>query len=828
MKFAERATRVKTRRQPKPALRRICSPVLGLSFVAPSALVCAIAIAADAPTVTPAPAGTDTAAGRPKALAAPMPELKGRRIEDVRISGNTTVPYTIIRNLVRSQVGDAFDPATVQDDYQRIFDLKKFANVQARVEPTQSGGVIVDFEVAEQKLIKSISFAGNRAVTKETLKTKIDLKDGEAIDTFRISLARQAILNEYKDQNYPMAHVDVDDARLSQTGELVFRIVEGPHVVIRNIEFVGNKQIPANRLREHIKTGTYFFIFSAGKYDPEQVDEDVAAVRHYYESKGFFDARVDRKLIFSPDQSELEIDFVIDEGRQYIVQNIRFEGNSHVTDAQMRALFKLTPGMAWDEELVDRDRKQIIAAYSPLGYIYEQGSSDPDYLRIEPRQIYLNDPGKVDLVYQIHEGKPFKLGNIYVRGNDKSQSILVYREFRDLAPGLLYNSGAVQDAEERLKALPYFQGVTVTPIGDDPKYRDLLVEVNEARTASISVGAGINSNGGVGGNFTYRQSNFDISNVPDSLLDSFNGRSFTGRGQTFIASFEPGTIATNASLRFVEPYVFDQPYSFSNEIYLRDRLREAYDDRRLGDRIGIGKRFDYTWTGSVNVRAEEVKIYQIQDSKFRSEQILDAYGSHPLTSLSLSIRRDTTNPGALPYRGSVTQFIYEYVGAFGGDYRFHRLQLNYDSYFALSEDLQDRKTVLAFHGFTGYIPGNSPFFERYYGGGIGSIRGFRFRGVEPRDGRENDPIGGNFALTGSVELNVPIYTETLRGVIFSDFGDVEQQAHLGTIRSSVGAGIRLVLPFLGQAPLAIDFAVPVTRGTQDESQLISFSLGFTQ
>jgi outer membrane protein insertion porin family len=385
----------------------------------------------------------------------------------------------------------------------------------------------------------------------------------------------------------------------------------------------------------------------------------------------------------------------------------------------------------------------------------------------------------------------------------------------------------VQDALERLKAAPYFGSVTVNPVGDDPQFRDLLVEITEGHTASFNIGAGINSNGGVGGNITYRQQNFDITNVPDDLRDSLSEHAFTGAGQQLVASFEPGTIATNASLRFTEPYLFDLPYSFSNEIYLRDRVREFYDDRRLGDRISFGKRFDYTWSAALAFRAELVKIYQIQDEPFRSEQILAAEGSHPLTGLGVNFRRDTTNPGFLPYKGTVTQGAYEYVGALGGEYHFHKLTLNWDGYYTVANDLLDRRTVLGLHGFAGYIPGDAPFFERFYGGGIGSIRGFRFRGVSPRDGRGDDPIGGNFTFTASAELNFPVYTESLRGVIFVDTGDVESEFRIGTIRTSVGAGVRLILPFFGQTPLAIDFAVPINKARGDNSQLISFSLGFT-
>jgi len=132
------------------------------------------------------------------------------------------------------------------------------------------------------------------------------------------------------------------------------------------------------------------------------------------------------------------------------------------------------------------------------------------------------------------------------------------------------------------------------------------------------------------------------------------------------------------------------------------------------------------------------------------------------------------------------------------------------------------------HTDLGYIPGGAPFFERFYGGGIGSVRGFAFRGISPRSGPDHDRVGGDFSLTGSVELSYPIAGDTLRGVVFTDAVTVEPDFQLGTIRTSVGAGIRLVLPILGQVPIAIDFAVPITKAKHDDTQFISFSLGFTQ
>jgi outer membrane protein insertion porin family len=753
--------------------------------------------------------------------------LKGRTVEEVRILGNTTVSNAIIRNLIRTRAGEKFDPATVQEDYQRVFALKKFANVEAKVEPTKSGGVIVVFIVTEQKLLRSIRFRGNKHVDDQTLRNAIDIVEGQAIDNFRIALSKQAIESTYREKNYPFTEVSTDDDALTR-GDLIFNIVEGPRVRIRNVDFKGVRSFDKDKLKDQIKTASWIFIFRPGRYDPQEVDEDVASLRRFYQNKGFFDVKVGRKLVFSPDQSELEVDFLVSEGTRYRVNRISFEGNTRISQETLRDGLKLTPGKPYDNEVLDRDVRKIVRDYSPFGFIYEPQSSDPDYLRVDTKTVYLDAPGQIELVYVIHEGKPFRVGNIFVKGNGKSQQKLVLREFHDFAPGQLYNSAGMQDAQDRLKALPYFSDVKMTPIGEDPTVRDLLVEVTENRTASFNIGAGINSNGGVGGNLTYEQRNFDIANIPNDWRDIFSEHAFTGAGQDFRASFEPGTIQTNASLRFSEPWLFDQPYSFSDELYLNDRIRENYDDRRLGDRVSFGKRFDYVWSGLLSLRAEQVKIGRIYDPRYRAFEILEAEGHHPLTSIAAQLRRDTTNPGVLPYKGTVTQATVEGYGLLGGDVNFQKFTASFDGYQSVYEDLIDRRTVLGYHANVGFISGNSVFYERFYGGGIGSIRGFRYRGISPRGGLGEDPVGGNFSMTGTVELNFPVYGENLRGVLFGDAGDVESGVRFGTIRTSVGAGVRLTLPFLGQVPLAVDFGFPITKGSQDNTEVVSFSFGLLQ
>lgn len=794
-------------------------------------LIAALTVAALLRGQTTAPAPAPQPAARPVSAAA---ELKGRTVEDIRIVGNTTVSNAVILNVIRTRAGEPFDPATVEEDYQRVYSLKKFSNVEAKVEPT-AAGVIVVFIVSEQKQITDIAFRGNLAIDTLTLQGIVDLQVGQAIDMFRISSARAAVESLYREKNYPYAHVEVDADYLAQTGELVFNIVEGANVKVRKVAFVGSKSFSNGRLKDQIRTRSWIWIFRPGTLDLDLIEDDVAALRRYYESKGFFDVRVGRKLIVSPDQTEVQVNFLVEEGVRYRVSKVTFKGNSSVSEVKLREEMRMLEGRAYDNDVVLRDVREIVRAYSRFGFIYQPMSQSPDYLRIEPKTVFSREAGTVELVYQISEGKPFRTGRVLIKGNSKTQDKVVLREMR-VTPGQKYNSAEIADAQDRLRGTPYFSSVTITPIGDDPNIRDVLVEVQELRTATFSVGAGVNSNGGVGGNITYEQRNFDIGNPPNSWDEIFSERAFVGAGQSLRISLEPGTRQTNASIRFYEPWLFDQPYSFGAEAYYRNRVREHYDETRAGGRLTFGKRFSNVYSATIGLRGEDVNIHSIDDfgdvtptgESIRAPEINEAKGHHTVTSTTLTLRRDTTNRGLLPSRGTTSTLAWESYGALGGEFMFQKFTGSFDYYHELYEDLLDRRVTFAFHTDAGYITGDSPFFERFYGGGIGSIRGFRFRGVSPRDGAADDPIGGEFSLTSSAEISFPLASDNIRGVVFTDVGTVEDSATIGTIRSSVGAGIRLTLPFLGQVPVAIDFAYPITKSSEDDTQWISFSLGITQ
>jgi outer membrane protein insertion porin family len=781
----------------------------------------ALAQPAEAP-ITPPPETRPAPTRIESALAA---GLVGRSVEAVEVRGNREVASSIVLNAVRTRVGEPLDPATVQEDYQRIYSLRKFSNVQATIEPTETG-VIVVFVVSEQRTITAVTFRGNARMSELMLRDAIDIRAGEAVDNFRLALARRSIQALYRGRNLPFADVTIDAETLADQGELIFIITEGPSVRVRNIDFIGASSFDEDALKKQIRTRIWIWIARRGNLDEEILEDDVASLREFYRGKGFFDVRVGRRIVFSADQTQAQVEFIIDEGPRYTVETITFRGNTSIDEQELKESIKLTEGMPFDRAAVDRDIRRLVDAYAPTGMIYDPTINDPDFLRISATQRFRLEPGTLELIYEITEGKPTVVNSIEVRGNSRTQQKVILRDLR-LVPGHLYNATTVRRGLERLEATRLFDRIRVTPVGETPGQRDVLVEVEEARTALLTFGAGINSNGGVAGNVTYTQRNFDIGRWPESWSDIRNENALVGAGQQFRISLEPGTEASNASIRWFEPWLFDQPYELTTEAYLRDRVRENHTETYLGARGLLGRRFAEFYYLGLGGKYENVNIREIEDRAQRAPEILNEEGHTDVSSLTLRAQRDTTNPGMLKYEGTRATLQWETFLPFMGIDAFQKFTGSFDYYLTVYQDLLDRRTVLNLSFTGGYITGDSVFWERFYGGGIGSVRGFAFRGISPRSGPGNDVIGGEFLMAGTAELSTPIYRDLFRGVMFVDVGTVESSVTAGTIRSAIGLGVRITLPIFGQVPIAVDYSYPLTSDDADDEQRISFSLGFT-
>ena len=783
----------------------------------------------------------------PTTLAADA-DAVGLPVLSVEVVGNERAGDTLVLNAARTAVGEAFDPETVAEDYQRIYALRRFRRVEARYEVVRADdgtrGVAVVFEVEELPTVAAVRFEGNRRVDDATLRRLIDAEAGLAAgargDPVLLAFAADAIERYYESKSHALAEVRAE--RDEGTGAAVFRITEGPRVFVRNVDFLGADSFTEGELKKQVRTrprGPLGF-FGDGRLDERQIEEDVQSLRRFYrQEKGFFDARVGRRLVWSPDLSEVQVEFLVDEGPRYRIGEIEFEGVEALDEAALRARLaeeaRLAEGTPYDGERVRAAVAEIVEAYSPLGYIYSPPppgiAADPQYLNVRVDEAFRLEPGVVDLTVRVGEGRPFRVGEVRVRGNTKTQDKVILRQF-DTAPGELYDSDDVQRATRRLQAGGYYSQVRVTPVlppgqDADSDTRDILVEVEEQSTAVLTFGGSVSSNGGLFGTISYEQKNFDLFDLPEGLGDTFGG-AFQGAGQTFLVRLQPGTVRTNASVAFYEPYLLDQNLGFGTDAYYRTVRRREYRDTRGGGRVRLIPRLGRNLSTTFSLRGEDVRIFDLDAPlRDRAPDIREFEGHTTLTSAGFAVGYTDVDSPLNTTLGYAVDAGWESFGVLGGP-SFQRVTASVNGFVPLYRDLGDRAVVLEGRGDAGAIYNDAPFFERFYEGGFGSVRGFRYRGISPRGGIDDDPVGGDFTFTASTAVSFPLYEETLRGVAFVDAGSVDDDTSLTTIRVAAGFGFRLTLGPLGGVPIALDFAWPINKRPEDDEQVFSFSLGILQ
>jgi outer membrane protein insertion porin family len=347
--------------------------------------------------------------------------------------------------------------------------------------------------------------------------------------------------------------------------------------------------------------------------------------------------------------------------------------------------------------------------------------------------------------------------------------------------------------------------------------------VDETRTGRFMFGVGVNSDAGVTGQITVDERNFNIARPPTSFADIVNGTAWRGAGQGFRFEAMPGSQLQRYLVSFTEPYLFDTPISFSSSGYYFDRRYFDWTESRLGGRLGLGYRITPDLSLASSFRAESVEI---TDPRVPGVADLDAVvGDNDLFTGRVALTHDTRDIPFSPTEGHYLELAYEQGF---GEFDYPRGELDYRQYFLLRErpDGSGRHT-LAYNFRFGVSGSDTPLFERFYAGGYTTLRGFNFRGASPVE--SGVTVGGNFQMLSSVEYQFPLTADDmLKGDVFTDFGTVERDIEINpeNYRVAPGFGLRIFVPAMGPAPIALDFAFPVATAETDRERMFSFFMGF--
>ena len=351
------------------------------------------------------------------------------------------------------------------------------------------------------------------------------------------------------------------------------------------------------------------------------------------------------------------------------------------------------------------------------------------------------------------------------------------------------------------------------------------VYVEEGRTGRFMFGVGVNSDAGVTGQIVIDERNFDYSAVPANWDDFIEGRAFRGGGQGFRLEAMPGEFWERYMLNYSNPYFRDTKVSFNTSAFMYDRIYRDWDEKRAGGRVGFGYRLNPDLSVNLGIRLERIKL---TDPTITGVADLDdALGHSDLFGLKVGLSHDTRDTPFLATEGYYFNSSFEQIL---GDYVYPRGSLEYRKYYLIRERADGTGRHVFSWKLQYDITGeDTPLYDHYFAGGYTTMRGFEFRGASPEENGVR--VGGHQRFLGTLQYLFPFTADDmLKGVVFTDFGTVERDYNIDpdNFRVVVGAGLRISMPFMSQAPFALDFGFPIHHADTDDKQVFSFYLGFSR
>jgi outer membrane protein insertion porin family len=791
------------------------------------------------------------------------------KVVEVKIQhlGPVSVSDSLIRANIRVKPGDTYFPAAVDEDVRNLYATGLFYNVRVSADPS-GDGLILTYVVQSNPRLVEIRFQGNKKFSDAKLRKMISSKAGDPFNERKLFSDRQEIEKQYQKKGYPRTEVkysytiDENTARATAT----FEIKESPKVKIEEVDFVVAKAFTQKELRKVIKTRKWWmfsWLTGSGYLKDEQFEEDREKLVDFYRDHGYLDFEIKKVDFLNPSPNKMIIRFEITEGTQYRVGAVKFIGNRLFTTAELTNALRMIHatkgekvktgpnglsmdvGDVFSPKGLNRDTEDVEDVYGSRGYI---DVTPPRGLAVS--KIPNTESGTMDLNFQIDEGQKSYIEKIDIRGNTKTKDKVIRRELA-VSPGETFDMVRVKRSKLRLQGLQYFEKVDTRPEPTDvPNRKDLIIGVDEKNTGNLTLGAGFSSVDALVGFVEVTQANFDLFHPP----------TFTGGGQRFRLRLAVGTQQQDYLASFVEPWFLGRKLHLGVDLYYRNlayySLDNVYDIIRGGGKVSLSRALGSDFLiGGLSYTLEDVGI-KLNPGWFGPStaivpnpipdgpgvptfipgnvppDILHEVGYSLLSRVGALLAYDTRNSVQLPDKGQRTEIDAEWVT---GDRRFYKLELKTDWFFKGFAPGH----VLEITGRTGVAEslesGDVPFYERYYLGGLYTLRGFKFYNVSPRDPGYSEPVGGDTYWFGSVEYSIPIISAkqpgglSVRIAVFYDIGNVVSAPYDFTMQNfsdDWGIGLRLNLPI---GPLRLDYGIPIHHDIYNSSQgQFQFGVGYTR
>ncbi len=616
----------------------------------------------------------------------------------------------------------------------------------------------------------------------------------------------------------------IPDSKTNEV-DILIEVREGRSGKIDNIVFKGFTKRERSEILGMIYTKKYNLFTSwltgVGTYHEEALEQDKLTIVNYLQNQGYADAKVDIRVKEAKTEGKIILEINAERGAVFHFGRITFKGNSLFTDKEIDNVFLARPGDVYSPEKLRQSMQAIKDLYGRKGYIDASVQYETQLISNEP--VY-------NVYFHIEEGQEYKIGMVRVFGNVQTQAHVILRESL-LVPGETFNSAKLKATQMRLENMGYFKSVNVYAVRtqDDQalgeNYRDVYIEVEETTTGNISLFFGFSSADDLFGGLDLSESNFNYKGIPRVFKDGLS--SLRGGGEYAHARASLGAKQRSYTVSWLTPYFRDSLWRVGFDVSESHStlISKDYDIDTIGFSIYASYPLNYYWTFGTKYR---FRSSQIEVPKKSSKQEREQ-GSHEgiISGIGASISFDSTDSAVKPHNGFRSSLEAEAVGIWG-DYNFIRLAYINSYYTQLWKhgimkyrwDLRFIEPMIKTHN-----PEKIPLSERFFIGGLNSVRGYRDFDLGPHfPGRPDDPTGGISATVLSIEFLQEIFP-FLDGFVFADAGSISlKRFHFATFRCTAGFGIRLEL--INRVPVILGLGFPLNHEKGNgEVRKFFFSMG---
>lgn len=729
-------------------------------------------------------------------------------VTSIKYDGMIHISESVAKQLNEVKIGEPLDPVRLDKTIKTFFEQGYFEDVWA----DQEEGTVT-FHFKEKPIISKVELKGFKENDEEAQKTLLQIEKGALYDPKRIESAKKRIVEALNQEGKIDSVVEVETEKL-ENGSMSVKFIanEGEEIIITELKYYGVSGINPDEFDKVVANKEHDFMGwmwgrNDGKLKIAELQYDPLRIHDYYMQFGYLNSKVDEPFVTVDfNKYEAKMSYNVFEGDMFRVSDILvFQDTKVIEDQELLNVISLEKNKPFNIKTFRDDADRIKTKIADLGYAFVQ---------IQPDLRQDKETKTVEVIYRIVPGKKVHIGNVIIAGNNRTLDRVVRRELF-LAPGDLYSLSNLKDSRNALGRTGYFETNTIEEKRIDDETMDIVVQAKEAPTGNIQLGGGYGSFGGL------------------LLSAAISDRNIFGSGITVGLNLEKSQRTKSYAFNISNPRLDDSDFSGNFSINNSSTEYTSYTTSSRGLSLGIGHRFSRYWSGYAGYNYAQNSYSNIDanltglDPRF--------YESYAKSSAMVSASYDSTDDYYVAREGMNFSQSFEKAGL-GGDADFLKSRSSFGIYRGLQKQM-NFDLILRYKARYNYVKetGYLPINERFFMGGIGSVRGYQSYSLSPLTYNADGSVltntttgeaiknGGKQTFSNSFELSFPLVPDArMRATAFYDYGMIGDAKITEVTRSSYGVSLEWFSPV---GPLQLVFAKPLGKKEEDRTAVFEFTIG---